>query len=132
MPKYLQCTICKAIEDAPKHSHQKTFLCKKCNEIKLMEDLLYNSEEVLAINQIEEFLIIKGFSKSPTGILYKTYSKDVRISVNTLGTMPIITVKSSNNSYTCTTTKLIKHLSRNIIIEIKPIINTIINLWSKK
>lgn len=131
MLKYLQCTICKAIELAPKFSHQKTFLCKKCNELKVAEDLLYNSEEVLPINQIEEFLVTKGFSKSVTGILYKEYSKNLRISINISHSIPTITIKDGYSSHIYIANKILKFLPRNIVIETKPVINTIINLWSQ-
>lgn len=130
-PTKFNCVECGAEEKPTKHSRKKSFLCKGCRKKQKVFNKVLSDKTSISVENITEYLIEKQFELSPSGIPYKHYG-GIRVSVGDICGKPLFLVKSRAESNCYIDSSIIKALPKDAVIELKPIINTIKNLWGNK
>ncbi|MCK5612763.1 hypothetical protein KAR91_63405 [Candidatus Pacearchaeota archaeon] len=131
-PKKFTCVICGEKEKPLKNSRKKTFLCKSCRQDKKAFTKIKSSKERLPLEEFTTYLTDKEFLLSSTGIPYKYYG-NIRVSIGNTTDIPLIVVKQGNDSTQCYNgTAVETALPDEAIMDLKPIINTIGDLWEKQ
>ena len=126
--KKLKCTSCGKIAKSKKNDRKKTFLCSECLKDYKKTEKLLKTKKTIDVENINEFLLEKEFLLSTTGIPYKYYG-NTRISLGTACSLPLLVVSSRNGTDCYIDSSIEKVLNKEILLELKVVINTIIDLW---
>ena len=132
-PKKFTCVICGEKEKPLKNSRKKTFLCKSCRQDRKEFNKIKSSKERIPLEEFTTYLTEKEFLFSTTGIPYKYYS-DIRVSIGSTTDIPLVVINISREGTQCynTITAIEAALPDEAILDLKPIINTIGDLWEKQ
>ena len=132
-PKKFTCVTCGEKEKPLKNSRKKTFLCKSCRQDRKAFTKIKSSKERLPLEDFTTYLIDKEFLFSSTGIPYKFYGGSIRVSIGHLTDLPLIIVKRGNDGTQCYNNSSVESsLPDEAIMDLKPIVNTIGDLWEKQ
>ena len=126
--KKLKCTECGKIAKSKKNDRKKTFLCSGCAKDYRKTEKLLKTKKTIDAENIKEFLLEKEFVLSKTGIPYKHYGNK-RVSLGNACSLPLLVVSSRDSSDCYIDSSIEKVLSKEILLELKVVINTIITLW---
>ena len=130
-PKKFACVICGEKEKPLKNSRKKTFLCKSCRQDRKAFNKIKSSKERIPQENFTTYLVEREFLLSPTGIPYKFYGGSIRVSIGGLTDIPLVIIKHGNDGTQCYNSSAVESvLPDEAIIDLKPIINTIGDLWA--
>lgn len=127
-PTKFKCVECGTEEKPTKHSRKKSFLCKDCRKKQRAFNKVLSDKTSVAVEGIRDYLVEKEFKISTSGIPYKQYG-GTRVSIGTVCGKPLFVVKTTTDSNCYMDTSVIKVLPKDAVIDLKPIINTIKELW---
>ena len=128
-PKKFTCVTCGEKEKPLKNSRKKTFLCKSCRQDRKAFTKIKSSKERIPLEDFTTYLTDKEFLFSSTGIPYKYYD-GLRVSIGNVCDIPLIVVKQGTESTQCFNSSGVESiLPDEAICDLKPIINTVGDLW---